>query len=81
MEKSEEIRKKLTQDLGKGVTIYKGKRGYSNNNNQDIIFTIVTRLESLKVKNEILAIDQNAVIIEQGVKAVHGGILKKRPLH
>ncbi|MEK6925744.1 MAG: YitT family protein, partial [Nanoarchaeota archaeon] len=46
-DKSEEIRKKLTQDLGKGVTIYKGKRGYSNNNNQDIIFTIVTRLESL----------------------------------
>jgi uncharacterized membrane-anchored protein YitT (DUF2179 family) len=80
-EKNEEIREKLTKDLGKGVTIYQGKSGYSEGKKQDIIFTIVTRLESLKVKNEILAIDPNAVIIEQGVKEVHGGIIKKRPLH
>lgn len=80
-EKTEEIRKKIIDDLGKGVTIYQGKSGYSSGKNQDIIFTIVTRLESLKVKNEILAIDPHAVIIEQGVKEVHGGILKKRPLH
>lgn len=80
-EKTEEIRKKIVDDLRKGVTIYQGKRGYSSTINQDIIFTIVTRLESLKVKNEILTIDQNAVIIEHGIKEVHGGLIKKRPLH
>ncbi|MEK6917338.1 MAG: YitT family protein [Nanoarchaeota archaeon] len=80
-EKSEEIRKALVKDLGKGVTIYQGKRGYNGDSNQDIVFTVVTRLETLKVKNNIIAIDPNAVVIEHGIKAAHGGVLKKRPLH
>ncbi len=80
-EKSEEIRKILVRDLGKGVTIYQGKRGYNGDSNQDIVFTVVTRLETLKVKNHVLAIDSNAVVIEHGIKAAHGGVLKKRPLH
>jgi uncharacterized membrane-anchored protein YitT (DUF2179 family) len=80
-EKSEEIRKALVKDLGKGVTIYQGKRGYSGNTSQDIIFTAITRLETLKVKNHVIAIDPHAVIIEQGIKAAYGGVIKKRPLH
>lgn len=80
-EKSEDIRKKIVTDLKKGVTIYQGKSGFSESRNVDIIFTVVTRLEALKVKNEIISIDPHAVIIEQGVKAAYGGVLKKRPLH
>jgi uncharacterized membrane-anchored protein YitT (DUF2179 family) len=80
-EKSEEIRKALVKDLGKGVTIYQGKRGYNGDNNQDIVFTVVTRLETLKVKNHVLVIDPHAVVIEHGIKSAHGGVLKKRPLH
>ena len=82
-EKSEEIRKKIVMDLGKGVTIYSGKRGYSykgEGKKVDILFTVVTRLEVLKVKNEILAIDSHAVVIEQSIKDARGGVIKKRPL-
>ena len=80
-DKSEEIRKKLVSELGKGVTIYKGKRGYRDEKDIDIIFTVVTRLEALKVRNQIISIDPNAVIIEHGIKEARGGVIKKRPLH
>lgn len=80
-EKSEEIRKKLVKDLGKGVTVYSGKSGYQDKKDIDIIFTVVTRLEALKIKNQIIAIDTQAVIIEHGIKEATGGLIKKRPLH
>ena len=81
--KSNEIRKKLIRDFGKGVTIYNGKRGYLDNSKKkiDILFTFVTRLEVTKIKQEIILTDPEAVIIEQGIKDVRGGIIKKRPLH
>lgn len=81
--KSNEIRKKLINDFGKGVTIYNGKSGYLDESKKemDILFTFVTRLEVNKIKQEIISIDSDAVIIEQGIKEVRGGIIKKRPLH
>mgnify|MGYP001559095854 FL=1 len=79
--KSEEIRKKLAEDLGKGITIYKGRSGYAGKKEIDILFLVVTRLEVVKIKQEIINIDSSAVIIEQGIKEVRGGIIKKRPLH
>jgi uncharacterized membrane-anchored protein YitT (DUF2179 family) len=80
-DKNYEIRKKIIETLGKGVTIYKGTKGYSNNSDKkeiDILYTVVTRLEVLKIKNEILSTDPGAVIIEQSVSEVYGGFLKKR---
>jgi uncharacterized membrane-anchored protein YitT (DUF2179 family) len=81
--KSEEIRKKLVKDFGKGVTIYKGKNGYYEEYGKeiDILFTFVTRLEVIRIKQGIILVDPKAVIIEQGIKEVRGGIIKKRPLH
>lgn len=80
--KSEEIRKKLIKDFGKGVTIYNGKNGYLEDSKKevDILFTFVTRLEVNKIKQNIISIDHDVVIIEQGIKEVRGGIIKKRPL-
>ncbi len=81
--KSDEIRKKLIKDFGKGVTVYNGRGGYldDSKNEIDILFTFVTRLEANKIKQEIILIDSEAVILEQGIKDVRGGIIKKRPLH
>lgn len=81
--KSKEIRNKLIEDFGKGVTIYHGRSGYLNDSKEeiDILFTFVTRLEVSKIKDEIILTDSSAVIIEQGLKDVRGGIIKKRPLH
>lgn len=81
--KSNEIRDKLIKDFGKGVTIYSGKSGYLDESKKemDILFTFVTRLEVTKIKQEIILTDPDAVIIEQGIKNVRGGIIKKRPLN
>jgi len=79
--KNKEIRKKLITDLGKAVTVYKGKSGYYSDEGKeiDILYTILTRLETMKIKKEIVLVDPNAVIIEQGIKEVRGGVIKKRP--
>jgi uncharacterized membrane-anchored protein YitT (DUF2179 family) len=79
---SKEIKKKLTKELGKGVTVYRGKSGYYDESEKEIeiLYTFVTRLEVNKIKQSIILLDPNAVIIEQGIKEVKGGIIKKRPL-
>lgn len=78
---SNEIRKRLIE-LGKGVTVYKGKSGFNlAEKERDILFVFVTRLEVVRIKQEIVSIDSDAVIIEQGIQDVRGGIVKKRPLH
>src|SRR5690606_9730594 len=47
--KSNEIREMIISKLGRGVTIYKGERGFGStghrNNDIDIVFTVITRLE------------------------------------
>lgn len=80
-ENNDRIRTKLVE-LKKGVTIYKGHGGYNGDKKEtDVLFTVLTRFEVSKIKNEILSIDSNALIIEQSVKDVQGGLVKKRPLH
>lgn len=81
---SEEIRKMIIQKLGRGVTVYKGKSGYGKHghstNEYDIIYSVVTRLEVPRLKNEISKIDENAFVVESSVNDIRGGIVKKRPL-
>ncbi|MGE0638348.1 MAG: YitT family protein [Bacteroidia bacterium] len=78
---SEEIRSMVTEKLGMGVTIYKGKRGFGKNGHQndtDIIFTVITRLEISKLRAEIEKIDPNAFVVMNSVKDTRGGMIKKR---
>ncbi|MCR4326975.1 MAG: YitT family protein [Nanoarchaeota archaeon] len=80
---SDRIRKRLIGDFKKGVTIYKGKGGYSEEDSRnidiDIIYTIVTRFEVSRIKSEIKSMDPSAFIIEQSLNEVSGGVVKKRP--
>jgi len=81
---SEKIRSMITNKLGRGVTIYNGRGGYGEKvedlQHQDIIFTVVTRLEISNLKKEIDKIDSNAFIIMNSIKDTKGGMIKKRPL-
>jgi uncharacterized membrane-anchored protein YitT (DUF2179 family) len=83
-EKSEEIRRVIINKLSRGATIFKGQRGFktgaNGDSNIDIIFTVVTRLEIVKVTNEILEVDPNAFVIEQTINDVKGGLVKRRKL-
>lgn len=81
---SDEIRLMITEKLGRGVTIYAGKRGFgkrgSRRSELDIIYSVVTRLELSKLQTEVEKIDSNAFMVMNGVKDAKGGIIKKRPL-
>lgn len=84
-EHSDTIRNAIIQKMGRGVTIYNGKRGYGSHQHQDedldIIFTVITRLEVQKLKNEVEKIDRHAFIIQHAINDTRGGMVKKRPLH
>ena len=79
--KSEEIRIMIIEEMGKGVTIYNGKRGYSktgnNLNNTDVIYSVITRLEMTRLQTEIQKIDLDAFIIMNKVMDLQGGHLPK----
>ncbi len=81
---AEEIRLMITEKLGRGVTIYNGKRGYgksgANLTQTEIVYTVITRLEIAKLQTEVDKIDQNAFTVMSSVKDTKGGMIKKRPL-
>ena len=84
--KSEEVKQFLVLQMSKGITVYKGERGFMKDNFDnsvatDIIFTVVTRLEVRKLKNAIHQIDSSAFIFSNSIKETAGGILKKRHEH
>ena len=80
---SEEIRQMIIDEMGRGVTVYKGKRGYGKSGETgefDIIYTVITRLELNKLNTEILTIDPNSFVVMSSVKDTKGGMIKKRSL-
>jgi uncharacterized membrane-anchored protein YitT (DUF2179 family) len=80
---SEDIRLMIIHKLGRGVTVYSGKRGYGKRGEikeVDIIYTVITRPELMKLNEEIANIEPNAFIVMNSVKNIKGGIVKKRPL-
>ena len=83
---SELIKEKLVMDLGRGITIYKGERGFLKGSFDvshpvDIIFTVVTRLEIRRLRNIVHSIDPNAFMFTGTIKEAAGGVLKKRARH
>jgi len=79
----DKVKDLLVNELGKGITVYKGQRGYlpgSFNIKEDceIIVTIVTRLEINNIQESISEIDPKAFMYIQSVKEAAGGILKEK---
>lgn len=79
-EKSEEIRQAIIGDLNRGVTVYKGRRGLSDTE-QDILYCVVTRLEIGSIKAVANDIDEAAFIVTHALADAEGGIIKKPTLH
>ena len=81
---SDEIRLMITEKLGRGVTIYSGKRGYGKRGDSlsqiDIVYTVITRLEIAGLRREIDKIDPDAFITMNSIKDTKGGMIKKRSL-
>ncbi|MBK6573879.1 MAG: YitT family protein [Saprospiraceae bacterium] len=79
----EAIQQMIVESMGRGVTIYNGKRGYGKrgaSNEIDIVYTVLTRLEINKLNTELEKIDPDAFVIMSSIKDTKGGMIKKRPL-
>lgn len=79
----EEIKNFLVNELGKGITVYKGERGYLPGSfdiktDCEIIVTIVTRLEIKQIQDTLMTIDPKAFVYVQSIKEASGGILKAK---
>jgi uncharacterized membrane-anchored protein YitT (DUF2179 family) len=83
-DKNEEIRLAIIENMGRGCTIYEGKRGFGKRGHVlksiDILYTLITRLELAKLHTEIDKIDKEAFIVMHSIKDAKGGMIKKRPL-
>lgn len=82
---NDEIADFIKKKMGRGLTVYSGKRGFGKTGERDeeaeIIFTVVTRLEISRLTAEVEKIDPNAFIVMQSIKDTRGGMVKKKPLH
>jgi uncharacterized membrane-anchored protein YitT (DUF2179 family) len=78
-ERSEEIRQVILRDLQRGVTVYKGRGGLTNSE-QDILFCVVTRLEIGRIKTAAHAVDTGAFIVVYPLADAEGGVIKKLAL-
>jgi len=78
--RSPEIRDAITGVLGRGVTVYRGRGGLTNVE-QDILYCVVTRLEIGKIKAIARRIDESAFIVSHALSDVEGGVVKKTALH
>ncbi|MCO5278751.1 MAG: YitT family protein [Saprospiraceae bacterium] len=79
----EAVKDFLVNHKKKGITVYKGERGYLPGSFEvrtdvDIIVTIVTRLEVKQLQESLLEIDPKAFIFVQSINEAAGGILKHK---
>ncbi|MEI8112122.1 MAG: YitT family protein [Bacteroidia bacterium] len=79
----DKVKEFLVNELGKGITVYKGERGYlpgsfDVKSDCEIIVTIVTRLEINQIQDSIMEIDPKAFIYIQSINEASGGILKEK---
>jgi len=77
---SEEIRGAVLTDLGRGMTVYQGRGGFSETE-QQILFCVVSRLELGKLRKIVNDIDRDAFVLVNPISDVSGGFLKRRPVH
>jgi uncharacterized membrane-anchored protein YitT (DUF2179 family) len=75
-DRSEAIRQSIVRHLQRGVTVYKGRGGHSDAE-QDILFCVVTRLEIGRIKTAARQIDPGAFIVVHPLADAEGGVIKR----
>ena len=79
-EKHAEIRGAILTELGRGVTVLKGRGGYSTAE-QEVLYCVVTRLELTRLEALVMGKDESAFLVISPVHEVSGGTLKRRVFH
>ena len=73
---SGDIAARIMANLGRGVTVYKGRGGLSFED-QEILYCVVTRLEIGKVKAIVEGLDGSAFVTTHPLSGVDGGMVKR----
>jgi uncharacterized membrane-anchored protein YitT (DUF2179 family) len=73
------IRERITGELERGVTVYRGYGGKSGVE-QNILFCVVTRLEIGKVKGIVRALDDSAFVVTHPLADAEGGVVRRSAL-
>lgn len=76
-EKPEEIVEIIIKKLGKGVTFWEGKGGYTKYK-KSVLYAVVSRLEIAKLKSIIKEVDKRAFVTIHDVCDILGGQFKKK---
>ncbi|MFT3745337.1 MAG: YitT family protein [Pyrinomonadaceae bacterium] len=83
--KSGEIKEAIMRQLKRGVTVYRGQGGMGSTgvieDEREILYCVITRLEIGKVKSVVIDIDDQAFITTHTLSDVQGGLLKHPSLH
>lgn len=79
-ENSDQISEAILHRLGRGVTHFYAKGGYTQDD-KEVLYCVVTRLEIAKLKNIVLEIDDAAFIAIEEVHDVQGGRFRKKAIH
>jgi uncharacterized membrane-anchored protein YitT (DUF2179 family) len=74
------IRQRITNELGRGVTVYRGYGGMKGEE-REILNCVVTRLEVGKVSTLVKEIDPTAFITYHALTNAEGGVVKKPKHH
>lgn len=78
-----EIKQMIIEKMGRGITVYKGEKGFGSRGEigeVNILFTVITRLEMNKLNTEIQTIDPHAFVVMNSIKDTKGGMIKKKAL-
>ena len=79
-EKPELIGEKIMFRLGRGVTYLNGRGGYTNDDKQ-VIFCVISRLEEAKLKTIVHEVDPSAFLAFSNMTEISGGNFKKQDIH
>ena len=71
----EELGAAINKRLGRSVTMLHGKGGY-NDNEKEIIYVVITRLEISKLKQIVREIDPSAFVTITNIQETHGATFK-----
>ncbi len=83
--KGPEIREAITGQLHRGVTVLRGSGGMGSSGkveeDREILYCVVTRLEIGTVKVAVTSVDPQAFITTHALSDVDGGLIKRPILH
>ena len=75
-DESRTIKKEIVEELGRGVTVFKGSGGRSDERSKEILYCVVTRFEIPKIMDAVQSIDENAFVVVTNISDTSGGVVR-----